>query len=71
MNPRIVRIDWPAFHAHVERLAAQHKQRPEAEAVAASLAAFRRWGVTPPASFVSAYPAAVAVGVRSEIHGKE
>jgi hypothetical protein len=60
-TPRVVRFDWDRFHARIERLRAAHDARTPAEAVAASLAAFKRWGVAPPASFVHVMAAAAAV----------
>jgi hypothetical protein len=59
-TPRIVRFDWERFHARIERLRVEHATRTPAEAVGASLAAFKRWGVAPPASFKHAMAAAAA-----------
>jgi hypothetical protein len=59
-TPRVVRFDWERFHARVQRLRAEHNTHTPAEAVAASLAAFHRWGVPPPASFVHVMTAAAA-----------
>jgi hypothetical protein len=50
-TPRVVRFDWARFRDRVERLRAEHDARTPAEADAASVAAFKRWGETPPASF--------------------
>jgi len=60
-TPRIVRFDWERFHARVERLRAEQNARTQAQAVQASLDAFRRWGVAPPSSFRQEL-AAVAAG---------
>lgn len=56
----VVRFDWDAFAAHVERRRREHASRDELDAVARSLAAFRRWGVRPPASFLEQHAEAVA-----------
>jgi hypothetical protein len=53
-TPRIVRFDWDDFAAFVAAKRAQHEARTHNEAVAVSLAAFKRWGVRPPPSFVQA-----------------
>lgn len=59
-NPPIVELDWDAFNEHVARLRAEHHARTPAEAVAASLEAFARWGVAPPWSFTEQHPEAAA-----------
>jgi hypothetical protein len=69
-EPRIVRFDWDDFRRDVERLRVVHATRSPHEAVAASLEAFSRWGVKPPASFVKQHPAAVAAWSR-ETHAAE
>lgn len=56
----IVELDWEAFARHADRLRAEHDGRTSAEAVAASMEAFNRWGVSPPASFVKQHPEAAA-----------
>lgn len=62
-EPRVVRIDWDAFEARLARLRLEHTTRTPAAGLAASLSAFRRWGVPPPKSFVDEFNAAtVAAG---------
>ena len=58
--PRVVQLDWEAFHARVTELQAEHTARPTRQAVARSLAAFERWGVAPPPSFIESHPVAAA-----------
>jgi hypothetical protein len=64
MTTQTIHFDWDDFHAHVQRLRVTHNARPPREAVAASLEAFSRWGVTPPASFMNQHPEAVAARSR-------
>jgi hypothetical protein len=59
-TPHVVRFDWERFHARVERLRVQQDKRQPLEAFEVSLAAFRRWGVPPPATFVQDMAAAAA-----------
>jgi len=59
-SPPVVRFDWAAFAARVERLRQEHATRPQAEAVQRSLEAFARWRVSPPASFDTERPSGVA-----------
>lgn len=61
-DPHTVRFDWERFRLRVERLRKQHAGRTPHEAAAASLAAFKAWGVTPPPSFNDAHPGAVCGG---------
>jgi len=60
MKPREVHFDWQHFAQHVERLRVEHANRSAGEGVAATLAAFDRWGVTPPPAFIAQHPAAAA-----------
>ena len=60
--PRIVRFDWEAFARFVDAKRAEHEARTPREAVAASVAAFERWGVRPPRSFTHAHGHAAARG---------
>jgi hypothetical protein len=64
MTTPTVHFDWDDFHASVQRLRVVHNARPPHEAVAASLEAFSRWGVKPPASFMNQHPDAVAAWSR-------
>lgn len=60
MKPREVHFDWNDFAAHVERLRVEHANRSTHDGVAATLAAFDRWGVTPPPALTKQRPAAAA-----------
>lgn len=58
--PRVVQFDWEAFAAFVDAKRREHDARPEADAIAASMAAFTRWGVAPPRSFTNQHRDALA-----------
>lgn len=62
MTPHVVHFDWERFRRRVERLREQHDARTDDDAVAASMAAFERWGVKPPASFTHAHDHAARRG---------
>lgn len=59
-TPAMVRFDWEAFGAYLELKRQEHDARTEPAAVAASLAAFERWGVRPPREFVTQHRDALA-----------
>jgi hypothetical protein len=65
-GPRLWIPDWQAFHDYVERLRVEHETRAPADAEARSIEAFRRWGVSPPRSFLKLNPEAAALGGADE-----